>query len=96
VRILGEWSGAYSNKDGEKILATMTYYEGGIRITEVTLFGMSFSSEWWFEGDRMYFISELSPEKTNFRDVEFIADDVMRTTKEESDVVETWKRVEDD
>lgn len=91
MRILGKWQGGFVNKNGDKVPAFWSFYEGGVMVTEITLVGVSYGGEWWVEGDRIIFVTEMNPNEENYRDIKFVDDDVMQTIK--NDTVETWTRV---
>ena len=91
-RILGKWSGAMTNIQGDKIPATWTFMEGRVMVVNINLLGVSYGAEWYVEGNRIHIISELDPNNPTYRDVEFVSDNVIILTKE--DIQETWTRVE--
>ena len=95
-RIIGKWSGAMTNTSGDKILAFWTFIDGGVMIVEINIFGYSYGAKWYVEGSRIHVITEIDPNNPTYRDAEFVTDDVMILTKEESDIKETWTRVENE
>jgi hypothetical protein len=94
-RIIGKWSGAQTNANGDKIPATWEFLEGGIMIVEVVGMGFSYGAEWSVEGNRINLVTELAPDDPTYRDVEFVSDDVIKLTKQESGIEETWSRVKE-
>lgn len=92
-RIIGKWSGIQVNSNGDPIPATWEFLEGGTMIVTITGLGQSFGAEWSTEGSRINFTTELAPDEPNYRDVEFVSDDVMKLSKE--DIEETFTRVEE-
>ena len=93
-RILGTWSGAQTNADGDKIPATWEFLEGGTMVIKIFGLDMAFGATWSVEGNRINFVLELDSENPTYRDVEFVSDDVIKLTKAEGDIVETWTRIE--
>lgn len=93
-RIIGTWSGAMTNKEGEKIPASWTFMDGGIMLIEINILEYRYGAEWSVEGNRIHIIPETDPNNPTYRDVEFVTDDVMILTKEEAGIKETWTRVE--
>lgn len=87
-RIIGEWSGAQTTTSGDKVPAVWTFLEDGTMLVAVGPF--AYGAKWSVDGDRLNIVTELSPERPTYRDVEFLSDNVVRLTKEE--VVETWTR----
>lgn len=92
-RIIGTWSGLQTSKNNEKVPAEWQFLEGGVMVIRIPAGGISFGANWTLEGKRINIITEIDPDNPTYRDVEFITDDVMRLTKDESDIVETWTRV---
>lgn len=93
IRILGTWSGAMTNHNGDQIPAQWTFMQGGIMIVEFPYLGMSYGAEWSIQGNRINIVTELDPNDPTYRDVEFISDDIIILSKEESGISETWTRV---
>jgi len=91
-RIIGTWSGAMTNANGDKLPATWTIIEGGVMVIEVLVFDVSYGAEWRVEGDRIHITTELDPDNPTYRDIEFVNDDLMILTKDESEIRETWTR----
>lgn len=94
-RIIGEWSGLQTATGGDKVPATWEFLEGGTMVVTIEGVGISYGAEWSVDGDRINIVTELDPENPTYRDVEFVSDDVVRMTKAESDIEETWTRVEE-
>jgi len=92
-RIIGEWSGLHTATGGQKVPATWEFLEGGTMVVSVG--GITYGADWSVDGDRVNIATELDPDNPTYRDVEFVSDDVMRLTKAESDIEETWTRVEE-
>jgi len=95
-RILGKWSGAMTNKNGDKVPALWTFIDGGVMVIEIDLLGYSYGAEWYVEGNRIHIIPETDSDNSTYRDAGFVTDDVMILTKGEADIKETWTRVEDE
>lgn len=93
-RIIGKWSGVMTNKKGEKIPAFWTFMDGGTMIIEINILEYSYGAKWSVEGDRIHIVPETDPDSPTYRDVEFLTDDVMILTKEETNIKETWTRAE--
>ena len=91
-RIIGTWTGAMTNANGDKLPATWTILEGGVMVVEVLMFDVTYGAEWRVEGDRMHITTELDPDNPTYRDIEFVNDDLMILTKDESNIKETWAR----
>jgi hypothetical protein len=91
-RLIGKWSGAQVNREGNPIPATWEFLEGGTMVVTITGLGQSFGAEWSAEGNRINFTTELDPDEPNYRDVEFVSDDVIKLTKE--GIEETFTRVD--
>ena len=94
ARIIGVWAGAMTNKNGEKILAHWTFMEEGVMIVNFDLLNISYGAEWHIEEGRLFITTELDPTMPTYRDIEFASDDVMILTKDETNIRETWTRVE--
>lgn len=90
-RIIGQWSGLQTATGGQKVPATWEFLEGGTMV--VSAGGITYGADWSVDGNRVNIATELAPESPTYRDVEFVSDDVMRMTKEESGIEETWTRV---
>lgn len=92
-RLIGKWSGAQINKNGDPIPATWEFLEGGTMIVRIMGVDVSYGAKWSTEGNRLNFTSELAPDEPNYRDVEFVSEDVIKLRKE--DIEETFTRVEE-
>lgn len=92
-RLIGKWSGAQINKNGDPIPATWEFLEGGTMIVTITGLGQSFGAKWSAEGNRLNFTTEIDPDNPNYRDVEFVSEDVIKLKKE--GIEETFTRVEE-
>jgi hypothetical protein len=92
-RIIGTWSGAQTNVNGDKIPATWQFLEGGTMVVKITGTDISYGADWSVEGNRINLTTELAPDEPTYRDVEFVSDDVISMTKAESNIEETWTRV---
>lgn len=92
-RLIGKWSGAQTNPQGDKIPATWEFLEGGTMVVTVVPLDITYGAEWSVDGNRINIATELDPENPTYRDVEFVSDDVIRLTK--GDTVETWTRVDE-
>lgn len=92
-RIIGKWSGAMTNTEGDKVPATLEFLEDGTMIVRITGLDVSYGAEWSTEGSRLNFTTELSPDEPNYRDVEFVSEDVVKLSKE--GIEETFTRVEE-
>lgn len=92
-RIIGEWSGLQTATSGDKIPATWEFLEDGTMIVNVG--GFSYGADWSVDGNRVTIATELDPDNPTYRDVEFVSDDVVKLTKDEGDIEETWSRVEE-
>jgi hypothetical protein len=64
-------------------------------VITITGIDISFGATWSVEESRINIVSEIDPENPTYRDVEFVSDDVMKLTKAESNIVETWSRIKD-
>jgi hypothetical protein len=94
-RIVGKWSGLMVNVNGDRVPVEWEFLDGGTMVTRISMVGISYGGTWSVGGNRINFVTEVDPEKKNYRDVEFVSDDVMKLTKAESNIVETWTRVEE-
>lgn len=92
-RLIGKWSGLIVNKNGDKIPAEWEFLEGGTMVTTVKILDISYGGTWSAEGNRLNFVTEVNPEEQNYREVEFVSDDVIKLTKE--DITETFTRVKE-
>lgn len=92
-RIIGEWSGLQTSVSGDKVPATWEFLPDGTMVVRIG--GFSYGAEWSLDGNRVNIVTEVAPDDPTYRDVEFVSDDVMRLTKEEGDIEETWSRVEE-
>ena len=92
-RLIGKWSGAQINKNGDPIPATWEFLEDGTMVTTITGLGQSFGAKWSVEGNRINLVSELDPDEPTYRDIEFVSENVMKATKAEANIEETWTRV---
>ena len=90
--IIGKWSGAMTNSNGDKIPAFWSFLDGGVMLVEIPLADVSYGAEWRLEGTRLHITTELDPENPTYRDVEFVSEDLMILTKDESGIRETWMR----
>lgn len=88
-RLIGKWSGAQVNRNGDAIPATWEFIEGGTMV--VTVLGQSYGADWSAEGNRLNFTTELNPDEPNYRDVEFVSEDVIKLKKE--GIEETFTRI---
>lgn len=91
-RIIGKWSGTQTNAAGNKLPATWEFIEGGTMVISITGLA-SYGATWEADGNRITIVTELSPDKSTYRDVEFINDDTVKMTKAEAGITETWTRV---
>lgn len=92
-RIIGKWSGVLTNVNGDKIPANWEFIEGGAMVVKIIGLDVSYGGKWLVEGSRINFTTELDPEKSNYRDVEFVSEDTMKLTKE--GIEETFTRIEE-
>lgn len=92
-RIIGKWSGMMTNKNGGKIPIEWEFLEGGTMVVKAAVMNISFGGTWAVEGSRLNFVTEVDPEVKNYRDIEFVSDDVVKFTKAEADITETFTRV---
>lgn len=92
-RIIGKWSGVQVNKNGDPIPATWEFLEGGTMVVKITGLPVSYGAKWSAEGNRINFTTELNPDEPNYRDVEFVSDDVIKLKKE--GIEETFTRVKE-
>lgn len=92
-RVIGKWTGAMVNKNGDRIPVEWEFLEGGTMVTKFPMLNISYGGAWSAESSRINFTTEIDPEEKNYRDVEFVSDDVMKLTKE--DFEETFTRVKE-
>lgn len=92
-RIIGKWSGTQVSANGERIPATWEFLEGGTMVVTITPLNTSYGATWTAEGNRINFTTELDPDNPNYREVEFVSEDVIKLSKE--DIEETFTRVEE-
>jgi len=92
-RIIGKWSGIQTNAEGDKFPATWEFIEGGTMIVKIIGVDVSYGAKWSAEGSRINFTTELAPDEPNYRDVEFVSEDVIKLKKE--GIEDTWTRVEE-
>lgn len=90
-RIVGKWSGLLVNKNGDKLPAEWEFLDKGTMVIRITTAGVSYGGTWSAEGNRINFTTEANPEEKNYREVEFVSDDVVKLTKES--VTETFSRI---
>jgi len=95
-RIIGTWSGAMTNTNGDKLPAIWTFLDGGVMVVEIPILEASYGATWYADGNRIYITTELDPDNETYRDVEFVNDDLMILTKDEGNISETWIREESD
>lgn len=92
-RLIGEWSGVQVNVNGDPIPATWEFLEGGTMVVKIVGLNASYGAKWSVEGNRLNFTTELDPDKPNYRNVEFVSEDIIKLTKE--GIEETFTRIEE-
>lgn len=92
-RLIGKWSGTQINKNGDPIPATWEFLEGGTMVVKIVGLDIGYGAKWSVEGSRINFTTELAPDEPNYRDVEFVSEDVVKFSKE--GIEETFTRVEE-
>jgi hypothetical protein len=92
-RIIGKWSGLQTSSSGDKVPAIWQFLEGGVMVIQFPAVSISYGAEWSVDGNRITIVTEIDPANPTYRDVEFLSDDVMRLTKDESGIEEIWTRI---
>lgn len=92
-QVLGKWSGAQTSTNGEMVPALWEFLPDGTMLVSFVGIDFKYGASWSIDGNRITIVTELEPDRSTYRDVEFLSADVMRLTKDEAAIVETWSRI---
>lgn len=90
-RILGVWDGLQTNGVGDKLPASWEFVEGGKLIVNIKLMDVTYLADWYVDGNRIHITTEIQPDKPTYRDAEFLNDNMLKLTKDDT-IEETWVR----